>query len=83
MLTGDMREAAALREAADGATQHAIFALLDNSPTHWEADGAEHIVRIGSAIVTGVLLSELLRLARISANRVMRPTCFTWPASSH
>jgi general secretion pathway protein K len=58
VLTGDMREAAVLREAADGATQHAIFALLDNSPSHWEADGAEHIVRIGSAIVTVRLENE-------------------------
>jgi general secretion pathway protein K len=46
-LAGSARELAALKAAADGAVQRAIFARLDPSNQQWDADGVVHLVRIG------------------------------------
>ncbi len=45
-------DSSVLEAAVDGASQHAIFALLDQSQAHWPADGAIHVVRIGRVAVT-------------------------------
>ncbi len=47
-----LADSSALEAAVDGALQHAIFALLDQSPAHWPADDAIHAVRIGRITVT-------------------------------
>ena len=51
-LAANIRGAAVVQAAADGAVQQAAFHLLDASPDRWRADGAEHVVRIGAASVT-------------------------------
>jgi general secretion pathway protein K len=45
------RDAAMLAAAADGAVQRAIFATLDPTERHWNADGATHSVQIGKAVI--------------------------------
>ncbi|HUB15151.1 MAG TPA: type II secretion system protein GspK [Acetobacteraceae bacterium] len=50
-LVGNLRAAAALRAAAHGAVQQAIFRLLDNSSKHWPADDIAHPIGIGAALV--------------------------------
>ena len=51
-LAANIRDAAVVEAAADGAVQQAAFHLLDTSPDRWQADGKEHAVSIGAAAVT-------------------------------
>ncbi len=51
-IAGNLRDAAALQTAADGAVQQAIFANLDRSNQHWAANGLSHLVRVGRVPVT-------------------------------
>ena len=48
-LTYNLRAAAVAEAAADGALSEAVFHALDTSERHWRADGAAHVVRLGSA----------------------------------
>src|ERR1700728_3730261 len=50
-LARNLLDAASLESAANGAVQHAIFALLDNSSNHWNADDVTHSIRVGRALV--------------------------------
>ena len=50
-LARNLLDAATLEAAANGAVQQAIFNLLDNSNRGWSADGTQHIIRLGRAIV--------------------------------
>ncbi len=45
------RDTAMLAAAADGAVQQAIFATLDPTGRHWNADGVTHRVQIGKVVV--------------------------------
>jgi general secretion pathway protein K len=59
VMANDQRIAATLEAAADGATQHAIFALLKGQ---WTTDGTVRAVRIGAAEVSVFLEDEALKL---------------------
>ena len=48
-LTTNLRAAATVEAAADGALSEAVFHALDTSERHWRADGAVHVLRLGSA----------------------------------
>ena len=50
-LAGNLRTAAVMEAAADGAASEAIFHLLDSSAGHWPADGAAHRIRLPGAVV--------------------------------
>ena len=50
-LARNLLDAASLEAAANGAVQHAIFALLDSSNRHWNADDVTHTIRVGQALV--------------------------------
>ncbi len=49
-LAANLRAAAVAEAAADGAVQAAAFHLLDPAAP-WDADGREHLIRIGAAAV--------------------------------
>ncbi len=51
-LASNLRGAAALQAATDGAIQDAVFHLIDHSPRHWAADNKPHVVTIAGAAVT-------------------------------
>jgi general secretion pathway protein K len=57
-LAGSARELAALKAAADGAVQRAIFARLDPSNQQWDANGVVHLIRIGRVPVAVHVYSE-------------------------
>jgi general secretion pathway protein K len=57
-LTRDVRAAAVLETAADGAVQHMIFELLDAPVSHWNADGTARTIRIEAVFVTVRLEDE-------------------------
>jgi general secretion pathway protein K len=57
-LAGNLRDAAVLQAAADGAVQAAAFHVLDTSARHWPADGAAHTIRDPAAIVSVRVDSE-------------------------
>jgi general secretion pathway protein K len=46
-IARNMLNSAALEAAADGAVQQAIFRVLDQSSSHWGADGIVHLLQIG------------------------------------
>jgi general secretion pathway protein K len=50
-LARNLRDAAVLEEAANGAVQQAIFNVLDSSSRHWNPDGTVHTMRVGQAAV--------------------------------
>jgi general secretion pathway protein K len=54
-MARDLRTASALEFATDGATQHAIFELLNG---HWTPDGTVRALRIGPGIVSILLEDE-------------------------
>jgi general secretion pathway protein K len=58
VVAGELREAATLEAAADGATRHAIYRLLDQSASRWSPDGTVHVVRIGQREVSVRLEDE-------------------------
>jgi general secretion pathway protein K len=58
-MAQDLRTAATMESAADGATQHAIFELLRGQ---WAADETIRAVRIGTVDVRVILDDEALRL---------------------
>lgn len=50
-LAGNLRTAAVMEAAADGAVFEAIFHVLDSSAGHWPANGATHRIRFPDAVV--------------------------------
>src|SRR6516165_2246109 len=46
-LARNLLDAAALQAAANGAVQQAVFATLDTSNRHWNADGITRTIRVG------------------------------------
>ena len=58
-MAGDLRTAARLEAAADGATQHAIFALLKQQ---WTPDGSIRPVAVGAVPVSVFLEDEAAKL---------------------
>ena len=46
-LARNLVDAAELEAAADGAVQQAIFANLDTSNKHWDADSVTRVIRVG------------------------------------
>ena len=58
-MAQDLRTAATLELAADGATQHAIFEILKGQ---WTPDGTTRAVRIGAVNVSVFLEDEALKL---------------------
>ena len=58
-MANDLRTAAMLETAADGATQHAIFEMLKGQ---WIPDGTIRAVRIGAVDVSVFLEDEALKL---------------------
>lgn len=83
VVAGVLRQSAALETAADGATRHAIYHLLDQSAAHWSPDGDIHVVRIDSLPVSVRLEDEaskvnpntasMARLAALLESELMRP----------
>jgi general secretion pathway protein K len=57
-LAGNLRSAAVLQAATDGAVQQAIFHLLQPSPQRWIADDRAYVIRLGRATVTVRLQDE-------------------------
>ncbi len=57
-LAGNLRRAAVLEAAAEGAIQEAMFHALDTSARHWPADGAAHRIRLGDAVIDVVIRNE-------------------------
>jgi general secretion pathway protein K len=58
-MASDLRIAATMESAADGATQHAIFELLKGQ---WTPDGTIRVIRIGTVDVRIFLEDEALKL---------------------
>ena len=50
-LAGNLRDAATVELAADGAVQQAIWHVLDSSTARWSADGLVHVIRVGETSV--------------------------------
>jgi general secretion pathway protein K len=50
-LASTLHDTALLQAAADGAVQRAIFATLDNSSQHWDADSLTRTVQVGRVAV--------------------------------
>jgi general secretion pathway protein K len=59
VMASDLRTAATMESAADGATQHAIFELLKGQ---WTPDGTVRAIRIGAMEVRIFLEDEALKL---------------------
>jgi general secretion pathway protein K len=57
-LARNLLDGATLEAAADGAVQQAIFRLLDRPERRWAADGTEHVIRVGQAVVAVRLEDE-------------------------
>ncbi len=57
-LSANLRDAAVVQAAADGAIHEALFHLLDSSSRHWPADGRMHIIRLPGASVELRVQSE-------------------------
>jgi general secretion pathway protein K len=51
-LARNLLDNATLEAATDGAVQQAIYRLLDTSQRRWAADGTEHVVQVGPAMVS-------------------------------
>ena len=51
LLARNLRDAALLETATNGAVQHAIFAMLDRSGPRWRLDGSIHTVAVGPVVV--------------------------------
>jgi general secretion pathway protein K len=51
-LARNLRDAAVLEAAANGAVQDAIFATLDTSGHHWDPDGIARMIQVGHVPVT-------------------------------
>jgi general secretion pathway protein K len=60
-LAANLRAAAQIRAADDGAINAALFHLLATKTEHWPADGTPHDVTIGSQVIT-VRLANLTGL---------------------
>jgi len=58
-MASDLRTAATMESAADGATQHAIFELLKGQ---WAPDGTIRAIRVGAVQVSVYLEDEALKL---------------------
>jgi general secretion pathway protein K len=58
-MASDLRTAATMESAADGATQHAIFELLKGQ---WTPDGTIRTIRVGAVEVSVFLEDEALKL---------------------
>ena len=69
-LAANLRAAAVAEAASDGAVQAAAFHLLDISAP-WAADGQEHLIRIGDAVVTVRVDNEGGKLNPNLANPVL------------
>ena len=54
----NLRDAALLDVAVDGAVQHAVFEMLRESGPLWDLNGAVHIIRIGTAAISVRLEDE-------------------------
>jgi general secretion pathway protein K len=50
-VSRNLRNAAQLELAADGALQHTIFELLNEQASHWRPDGAVHTLQIGPVTI--------------------------------
>jgi general secretion pathway protein K len=50
-LARNLRDAAVLEAAANGAVQQAIFDVLDDSSRHWNPDGVVRTISLGHAVV--------------------------------
>jgi general secretion pathway protein K len=57
-LASNLRTAAQLSAAADGAVQEAIFHVVDKSEAHWSANAAPHLIVAGAALIEIRITSE-------------------------
>jgi general secretion pathway protein K len=57
-LARNLLDGATLEAAAEGAVQQAIFRLLDRPERRWVANGTEHVIRVGQAVVAVRLEDE-------------------------
>ncbi len=51
-IAGNLRRAAVVQAATDGAVEEAAYHLLEPPPTRWAADGTAHELRTPGAVVT-------------------------------
>jgi general secretion pathway protein K len=57
-IARNMLESAELEAAANGAIQQAIYAVLDGTNRHWNADGVPRTLRIGRTLVSARVEDE-------------------------
>ncbi len=57
-LAGNLRDAAAVQTAADGAAWEAAFHVLDSSDAHWQPDGRVHRIATAAGPAEAVVRSE-------------------------
>lgn len=69
-IADGVRNAARAQVAADGAVREAIFRLLDNSPSRWQADGTTRAVRVAGGTVLVRIEDEA---GKIDLNRATLP----------